>query len=271
MSLYCSEASLIMYPSNWINNPLKNSKGQDSVSVVGDKNEVVVTEDPFTWVPQMLSNNHYCFVAMADTNDHKKPVPTSDNMRDLATFLYNNPNVAWRNVNVVDNGVDFSVPVDYKQGTEAGKMYIFAECSACPDDSQVSFSSGTPLPDGSHINKEWTNITGCNPSTKKHVIVGATFDVPANFTTTISYNYKSNGKLPLAGEDWSIQLKAAFYQDSSGLTRELEAFADNSEHAKLQAKAVHNELMVLEGNMRNGSITPGKFIGIGSHSTIGKK
>lgn len=271
VSLYYSKASLIMYPSNWIKNPLKNSKGEDCVPVEGDPNEIVVTEDPFTWTPEMLSDNHYCFVAMVDTGDHKKPVPTSDNMRDLATFLYNNPNVAWRNVNVVDNGVDFSVPVDYSQGSEPGRMYIFVECSACPDGSEVSFTSGTPLPNGECIKHEWTNIAGCNPAIKKHIIVGATFDIPANFKTTIAYNYKSNGKSPLPGEDWSIGLKAAFYQDPSGLTRELDALADNSEHAKSQAKAVYNKLRCLEGSRNNETVTPGKFIGIGSHLTIGKK
>jgi len=272
IALYYTKASLIMYPSIWINNQLKNSSGELLIPVSGEADEVIVTEDPFTWIPEMLNNDHFCLVAMVNTADHKMPTPTSDNMQDLATFLYNNPNVAWRNVTVVDNGVDFSTNVQYNQGDVGGKMYIFAECSACPDGAEISFSSGKPLADGSYINHEWTAINGCNPATKKHIIVGSTFDIPANWDSNIVYNYKSNGKSPLTGEDWGIKINVAFYQDSNSLTNELEALADTSDHAKAAAMNVHKTLMSLQGNEKlAATISPGKFIGIGSHSTIGKK
>lgn len=272
IALYYTKASLIKYPSIWINNQLKNSSNEFLIPVSGEANEVIVTEDPFTWIPQMIDNDHFCLVAMVNTADHKMPVPTSDNMQDLAKFLYANPNVAWRNVTVVDNGVNFSTNVQYNQGTVGGKMYIFAECSACPDGAEISFSSGKPLADGNCIKQEWTTIKGCDTKTQKHIIVGSTFDIPANWDSNIVYNYKSNGNSPLTGEDWGITLKVAFYQDSNSLTNELEALADTSDHAEAAAMNVHNTLMSLQANdTLAATISPGKFIGIGSHSTIGKK
>jgi hypothetical protein len=273
MALYFTKASLIMYPSIWLKNQLKNSTGEALVPVEAKNNgDVVVTMDPFTWIPEMIGGDHFCLVGMVGTNAHPMPKPTSDNMRDLATYLCNNPNIAWHNVNVVDNGVDFAVNLNYEQGNIGGTMYVFVECTACPDGAQVSFASGTPLPDGTYVKQDWINIVGCNPATKKHFITGATFEIPANWKSNITYNYKSNGKAPLPGEDWAVEVKVAFYQAPAGLNSELRALADNSDHAKAQAIAVHNTLMAT--NEKNGSDSisgPGRFVGIGSHKTLGKK
>ena len=218
----------------------------------------------------MIKNDHFCLVGMVDTKEHPMPKPTTDNMKDLATFIYNHPNMAWHNVCIVDNGVNFSVQIDYNQGTVDGLIYIFLECTACPDGSEVSFASGTPLADGTYVKQDWVEIKGCNPTTKQHFIVGATFNIPANWETNITYNYKNNGKAPLSGENWNIELKAAFYTPKSELTTELLSLADNSDHAITQANNIHNILMST-GNEKNTSVGPGKMIGIGSHKTQGKQ
>ena len=271
MALYYTKASLLLYPSLWLKNQLKTSSGNTLAPVKANKNgDIVVTHDPFSWIPQLIDNDHYCMVGMVGTNAHPMPTPTSETMQDLAKFLLNNPNVGWRNVRIVDNGVNFATSVDYEQGDVGGLMYVFIECAACPDGAEVSFASGTALPDSTYVQMDWEQIKGCDPKVKKHFVMGATFNIPAGWKSSITYNYKSHGKGPLQGEDWAIDIKVAFYQSSNANGAELLQFADYSDHAVHQAKGVYQGMMLGAANATDANaITPGRFIPLGSHTTKG--
>jgi len=271
MALYYTKASLLLYPSLWLKNQLKTSSGNTQAPVkANNSGDIVVTHEPFSWIPQLIENDHYCMVGMVGTNTHPMPNPTSETMQDLAKFLLNNPNVGWRNVRIVDNGVDFATSVDYEQGDVGGVMYVFIECAASPDGAEISFASGTPLPDSTYVKMDWTPIKGCDPAVKKHFILGATFNIPAGWQSSITYNYKSHGKNPLPGEDWAIDIRVAFYQNSSANGDELLSFADHSDHALAQAKTVYQTMMSTANDATAANaITPGRFIPLGSHTTKG--
>ncbi|CAM3091582.1 hypothetical protein G4177_22665 [Corallococcus sp. ZKHCc1 1396] len=210
VSLYYTPASLLLYPNKWKDNALKTSDNQTEVFLQAPRaGDIAVTDNPFVWAPNSISGDHYCLISRVSTPKHDNPVPVVGSYTDLTEFILNNPGFGWRNVALVDaNSPTFNTTVEYSQGTEAGSIIFQLECTNVPGGASVAFSAGTPGP-SPLIVLEKTTVPQNNGSWNTSV----TCNVPANYTTNITYSYWANGTQPQPG--FQIRLKPIAYFDQS--------------------------------------------------------
>jgi hypothetical protein len=210
VSLYYTPASLLLYPNKWKDNAIKTSDSQTEVYLSSTApGGIAVTDNPFLWEPSSISNDHYCLISRVSTPKHDNPIPQVGSYTDMTEFILNNPGFGWRNVSLTNaNSPTFDTPVDFTQGTEAGRITFQLECTNVPGGAAVAFSAGTPGPDPLIV-LEKTTVPHNNGSWNTSV----TCDVPANYQTTITYSYWANGTTPPPG--FQIRLKALSYVDQS--------------------------------------------------------
>lgn len=210
VSLYYTPASLLLYPNKWQNNELKTSDQQTEVFVqAANPGDISVTANPFVWEPTSISGDHYCLISRVSTLRHDNPIPAVGSYTDMTEFILNHPGFGWRNVSLTNvNSPTFDTPVDYTQGTEAGRITFQLECTNVPGGASVAFSAGTPGPNPLIV-LEKTTVPPNNGSWNTSV----TCDVPANYQTTLIYSYWANGTQPQQG--FQIRLKALSYVDQS--------------------------------------------------------
>ena len=148
IQLYYTKASLLLYPSLWQQNAIQTSSGASSVPVsAAALGGIAVTEDPFTWKPELISGDHYCLIGRVVTADHPNPIPQTGRISDFAAYIANNRGMGWRNISVVDAGSPtFSMSVGYEQGTEHGDMFVAIRAKGVPAGAEVAFSCATPGP-----------------------------------------------------------------------------------------------------------------------------
>lgn len=248
LALYYSPASLLLYPSQWQNNQLKTSSGASTVAVSAPSlGAVVVGADPFVWSPQMPSpGDHFCLVGQVVTPSNPNPIPATGAISDFSTWVANNRGIGWRNVVVVDTGSPtITNSVAYAQGTEGGDMYVAIQGKGIPAGAQVSFSCGTPGP-SPLINMAPYTATGTD------FLVGIPTNIPANFSSNISYSYYANNTTPLPG--WSLTITVFYFAPPT-----------NAAHAKgISPKALGITGGALE------ALGPSKAIQVGSQTLVPK-
>lgn len=164
----------------------------------------VVTDTPFVWNVEKSSSYHHCLVARVVTAKHPNPIPKNiRNMQQLATYVSGHPDVALRNVAVVNKEVPtFSETVDYQHGDLEEDAVFLLTCKACPIGSEVAFSCETSGPNPP-IAVSKTKITD---STSQ--VLGIRSKVPAGFESKITFSYWANGGKP--GKGFSIALSANY-------------------------------------------------------------
>lgn len=202
--LYYAKSSLLLYPDQWESNQLKTSAGKDSVPVSADAGKIAVTNDPFTWQPDVPGAGwHYCLIGRVATKKNPNPIPGTGDIQSFAAWVAQNGGIGWRNVAVVSAGAPtWTNEIQYDQGPKEDNVKFFVTCTNVPLGTYVSFSSGTPNPGGIPISLPKTEVTQ-NPS----FIVGMQTKVAAGYSTKISYSYWSEGHAPPKG--FKITLSAA--------------------------------------------------------------
>lgn len=231
VSLYYAKASLLLYPSLWQNNILQTSNGLTAVPISAPKaNGIAVTTNPFTWQPQMISGDHYCMIGQIVTPNNPNPIPPTGGIQDFAAWITNNRGMGWRNVAIVDNGSPtFVQSVQYDQGNLSGAMSVLITCTNVPVGASVAFSAGTPGP-VPLVNLPPTQVTNAGS-----FVVGVSTNIPANWSSELTYSYWGNGTTPLPG--WSIAMSVIYIVPSDnplfelGLTLE-ELGLDGEEHLR---------------------------------------
>lgn len=199
--LYYSPGSLLLWPTDpvnpkkgWATRPLQTSFGEKFQTVKPKAKERFATKEGFLWIPEPIANDHYCLVGRVVTAKHPNPIPEVGTLRDFALYISEHPDMAWRNVVTINpsNPVS-STMVDYSQGSVGGDVYVILRCENVPDGSRVEFSSGTPGPDPMiYMNGTVANVNG------RYNLTLLT-NIPADFTTNITYTWFSEGKVPLPG------------------------------------------------------------------------
>ena len=102
-------------------------------------------------------------------------------MNDLAAWIGKTGGAAWHNVQFTDSGAPtFTNTTNYPSSTPA-KIQLAITCISCPIGSAVSFSCGTPLPDGTYINLPPTQVT---KNTQIGFAVG--YEIPAGWTSVMN-------------------------------------------------------------------------------------
>ncbi|MBS7539527.1 hypothetical protein [Ancylobacter lacus] len=213
--VFAARQSLFLYPSQWLENPLTTSRGE-TVSEIASvaANTVGVTIDPFVWVPKEVSE-HYCLVGFISTPDYpfekQKPSNAVTSLNDLAAWIGANGGTGWHNVQFASGqAATFTNSTTYPASSTPAKIQFAITCISCPVGSQVSFSCGTPLPDGTYINLPPTTIT--KPSQIGFVV---DYDVPAGWTSPIYYSYYANGNPPV-DSNFSVSMSASIKSSTPG-------------------------------------------------------
>jgi hypothetical protein len=207
--------SLFLYPQQWLQNAMKTQRGADFSAITSiAPNAIGVTTDPLMWIPTD-TYQHYCLVGFLSTAKHpfesQKPPNGVTSLDDLAAWIGKNGGTGWHNVQFTDtNAPTFTNSTVYPGSSTPARVQFAITCVDCPAGAQVSFSCGTPLPNGQYINLPVTTIP--SPSQIGFVVE---FDIPANWTSPISYSYYANGKPP-AGQNFSVSMSAAIKETQAG-------------------------------------------------------
>lgn len=206
MELFYCPSHLFLFPSLWRDNQLLTSDGQTFVQAsAANAGDVMVPNQPFTLIP--TDTEHHCLISRVITGQHPNPLPQDGdipNMDALATYIQNNPNMAWRNVELITKDIPtFNRTFHVETGNEDCQIMIFLECKNIKG-SSVSFSCGTPIPSGPDVGKtislSETQVTQDSMSLGTQI-----FSIPKNFSATINYSYFN--KTPVQ-KGWEVNFHA---------------------------------------------------------------
>lgn len=211
--LYYCPQNLFLFPSLWNENQLKTSSGKDSVAISAAKsNDIVVTAEPFTYVP--TSQIHSCLIGRVVTPLNPNPLPQDGDIQtftDLGNYIVGHPDMCWRNVTLVDNGVPtftntFSLDTTSLTPGTTGQFLIGISFNNLSVGSQLAFSSGTPIPSGPDQGKiiqlTQTAVTQTNGS------LGTSYlTIPAGYKTAVSFSYWANTPVM---KNWKVQFYAIY-------------------------------------------------------------
>lgn len=213
--VFAARQSLFLYPQQWLQNPILTQRQVDSSDMgLIPSNAIGVTTDPFVWLPTDTSE-HHCLVGFISTPDipfeSQKPPNAVTSLDDLAAWIGKTGGAGWHNVQFTSAGAPtFTNSTNYPGSDTPAYVQFTITCISCPIGSQVSFSCGTPLPDGTYINLPPTTIT---KTTQIGFILK--YRIPANWTSPISYSYFANGKDPVDG-NFSVSMSASIITPSGG-------------------------------------------------------
>lgn len=184
--------SLFLYPFQWLSNQMHTSQNAD-VSVISSiaPNAIGVTTDPFVWVPP-TTGEHYCVVGFLSTAavpfSSQQPPAAVTSLDDLAAWIGKNGGTGWHNVQWSSDSATFTKSTKFPASTTSALVQLSLTCTGLPANSQVSFSCGTPLPDGTVISMPKTTV----PSTNQ-IGFFVRAQIPAGWTSDISYSFYANG------------------------------------------------------------------------------
>ena len=216
--LYYCPQNLFLFPSLWNENQLKTSSGKDSVAVSAAKpNDIVVTPEPFTYVP--TSQIHSCLIGRVVTPLNPNPLPQDGDFPtfdDLATYIMDHPNMCWRNVTLVDNGVPtftntFSLDTTSLPAGTTGQFLIGISFDNLSVGSKLAFSAGTPIPSGPDQGKV-IQLTQTAVSQNNGSLGTSYLTIPAGYKTAVSFSYWAN---PPVQSNWKVQFYAILVTNPS--------------------------------------------------------
>jgi hypothetical protein len=150
--LYCTPSSLLLDVSYWSNNPVQTGAGSSAPLVDVNNNAqiavgaICVGNTPFLLNQNVPQGFHYCLVTRVVTPDHPNPIPVRfSSTGQFVNWVVNNPNVAWRNVNVVASTTGAVSQSQYYENLDAaGYTYWFvAQGTNFPNSSVVVIESVT--------------------------------------------------------------------------------------------------------------------------------
>ncbi|MDR3476036.1 MAG: hypothetical protein P4M09_30695 [Devosia sp.] len=260
--LYYCPQNLFLFPSLWSKNQLATSSGKPSVDVSAAKlNDVVVVGEPFTYVP--TNNIHSCLIGRLVTPKNPNPLPQDGDfpaMSDLATYIANHPNMAWRNVVLVDADIPtftntFTIDTTPAAPGTSAQYLIGISFNKLTIGSQLAFSAGTPIPSGPDQGKviqlTQTAVTQTDGS------LGTSYlTIPAGYKTSVSFSYWA--KTPVQ-KGWVVRFYAIQIVNSAHAAR---AFARPIHELGVGIGKDH-PLLALGGGMEQG-------IRVGDVSLIGQ-
>lgn len=191
--IFYARQSLFLYPQQWINNPLKTSQGSDTSEIKNlAAGAIGVTTDPFAFIPTE-TDEHHCLVGFLSTPEYpfekQKPPNSVTSMQDLAAWIAKNGGTGWHNVNFAPAGAPtFTNTTTYSPSSTDDTVQITISWNGVPIGSEVSFSCGTPLPDGTYISLPKTKVSK-SYDTGTFVVK----KIPKGWTSEITYSYWAAG------------------------------------------------------------------------------
>lgn len=201
-SLYAAPGSMLLWPSQWVQNQLKTQAGELTQQITLQGNQKGALPSAFVW--NAKSDQHYCLVGMVSTPEHPATLPPDGNIQNFATWIAQNGSFAWHNLSVTSSGSPtWTNKTYYDQGGVADTVRFDIVCSYVPLNSVVSFSCGVggPTPP---INMPPSIVTNY-PS----FIVGMNSLVPGDFKADISYSYTASKTDPVPPQGFNISIEGS--------------------------------------------------------------
>lgn len=210
--LFYAPQSLFLYPVQWMNNQMQTSQGNDVSNIATiAPNSIGVTTDPFSWIAPN-TDEHYCLIGFLSTAAYpfssQQPPNAVSSMDGLATWIGATGGAGWHNVQWANSSATFSSSTPYPASSTDALVQMSLTCTGLPVGSQVSFSCGTPLPDGTVINLPPTTV-----STSGQIGFFVRANIPANWSSYITYTYYANGGVPLP--TFSLAMSASIISQSN--------------------------------------------------------
>lgn len=186
INLYYARASMLLLPSQWINNQISNINGTTAVNLsVSATGQAVVGQGAFYWQPPgIVANDHYCLVAQVVTSQDPDTIPES--LEDFAAFVASNPGIAWRNVALVSTSAPSysSFVLIANPDPQVEMMTLAVTCTNIPDGTSVSIVGSEPTPSINYTSTVGpANQMGTNPKLNQFGTLVA--GVPGNFQESI--------------------------------------------------------------------------------------
>lgn len=196
--VFFAPQSIFLYPSQWLQNTMKTTNGSETSDITDvAPNDIGVTIDPFTWIPSDI-NEHHCLITIVSTPDHpyesQLPGDNITSLNELAAWIAKTGGTGWHNIQITTAGAPtFTNSTKYPGSSTAEQVMFTLTAENLKIGTEISFSCGTPLPDGTYINLPKTKVTK-----ETQFQVSLTYDVPAGWESEMSYSYYENGlgKLP---------------------------------------------------------------------------
>lgn len=179
--LFWTKASLLAWPQTWTE--LSTGPSGETFSLKADPGSVGVTNRPYVWTPENISNDHYCLVAVVPSPGYDNQIPDGQ-ISDFPAFAAMHGGIAWTDV-TVENSKTLTVSgkgMLFDMGSESGEIQFTIMCTNVPVGCLVSFSAGSP---------------GTNPAIYLAPTVVATFpsfntgivcSVPAGYVSDIYFS-----------------------------------------------------------------------------------
>lgn len=157
---YFVESNVVLWPQNWQSSNITvagNNQNYADMTTPLAANQVGVTNPPFIWTAPNLqqSGDHYCMIAFAQNVPTGQPLPAPQSPAptgfmgswdQLAQFVINNPNMAWRNtVDVSRNTPTFQYTTNIAGAPNGGQFNVGVQLTSMPTDGYFAFS--VPGPD----------------------------------------------------------------------------------------------------------------------------
>ncbi|WP_118974296.1 hypothetical protein [Taibaiella koreensis] len=179
--LFWTKASLLMWPQTWTE-LIAGPSGQ-ALSLKAGPGSVGVTNQPYVWTPQNISNDHYCLIAVVPSPGYDNRIPDNQ-ISDFPAFVATHGGIAWTDV-TVENAKTLTISgkaMFFEMGDESADIQFTIVCTNVPVGCTVSFSAGTP----------GTNPAIYLPPTPvtafPNFSAGLTCSVPAGYVSDIYYN-----------------------------------------------------------------------------------
>ena len=208
--LYVMKPNLLIYPDQWKDKGLRVASSTEENPVYNSSfpstapGKIAVATNPFIWNPD--TTTHHCAIGRVVSAQNPNPIPQTGTVNDLAAWLVNQGGYCWRNLQIVDKGVQWSQSTTYTQGAMGAKMYILVTCNGCPINSTISFSCGVAGP------KPQIYLPPTPITTTQGFITGIHSEIPANYISNMIISYEPSGS-PLQG--FEITVSAQYVVDNS--------------------------------------------------------
>lgn len=212
-------------------------------------NAVAVTTDPFVYAPP--DSGHRCLVTWLSTQSHPVPGPPPE-IRDMGTlvqFLKDNPNYAHHNIDIAPSTTGaHTSSKPFSSGTKPFAWICGLQVKNCKG-FKVSFSSSTPLPDGTYIVFQPTEVM--QDDTVRYML--GPYNLPAGWETYINFTYETNGLDPA---DFAVTFIAEYavqedtHKDLWDYAQPLEGMVDADEKTLAEVRSITvGSIAIMKGSV----------------------
>jgi hypothetical protein len=194
--LWYAEPAMLLWPQQWISQGfIVGNEKRNYFDITATRPNQIVVSNAFQLVSPDKPQDHYCMIAYAQMPPaEEEPNPGyMSSMEQFATWVSENPNVAWRNtVDMPQTAATWNWTVPITGPDKAASMLIGVQCQSMPVKSQYEFKiAGGTTPSGESfptINSGLREVLNPNEN------VALPVKWPGKVQTTLNITWYANGQ-----------------------------------------------------------------------------